>query len=245
MRHTLTVPAVIIATVMAGGVAASQQSATSARLVEQFKTTAVFYQQFEIAKELAKGGDAQALAALEPLLRDEDRHVRANAAFVFAGRGDARGLETLAAIVGDRSDRPLGQGITGVSFNEAAPRWWVPSQIRADRYYAVHVLGELRDRGGVDILIPLLGDPEVNYHAAWALGQIRDGRAIGPLIRTLENRDALVRVSAILALEALHATEAVPQLRGLLNDHAIPSAGPRVTVADTAKAAIARLQREP
>lgn len=245
MKHTLIAPAVFIATVMAGNAATLPQSATSAHLLEQFKTTAVFWQQFEIAKELAKVGDAQALVALEPLLRDDDRHVRANAAFVFAGRGDARGLETLTAIVADRSDRPLGQGMPGGIFNTAAPRWWVPSQIRADRYYAVHVLGELGDRRGVDILIPLLGDPDVNYHAAWALGQIRDRRAIGPLIRTLEDRDALVRVSAIHALEALDAKEALPQLRGLLNDQTIPSAGPRVTVADTAKAAIAKLQKEP
>ncbi len=245
MRHTLTAPAVFIATVMVGSVAAAQQSATTALLLEQFKTTAVCWQQFEIAKALAKVADVQALAALEPLLRDDDRHVRANAAFVFAGRGDGRGLETLTAILADGSDRPLGQGMPGGSFNTAAPRWWVPSQIRADRYYAVHVLGELGDHRGVDILIPLLRDPDVNYHAAWALGQIRDRRAIGPLIRTLKDRDALVRVSAIQALEALDAKEVLPQLRGLLNDQAIPSAGPRVTVADTAKAAIAKLQKKP
>ena len=200
MKHTLIAPAVFIATAMAGNAASLQQSATSAQLLEQFKTTAVFWQQFEVAKELAKVGDAQALAALEPLLRDDDRHVRANAAFVFAGRGDARGLEALTAILADRSDRPLGQGMPGGLFNTATPRWWVPSQIRADRYYAVHVLGELGDRRGVDILIPLLGDPEVNYHAAWALGQIRDRRAIGPLMRTLDDRDSLVRVSALDAL---------------------------------------------
>ena len=144
MRHRLIAPAAIIATVLVGSVAAAQQGATTARLLEQFKNTTVFWQQFEIAKELAKVGDAQALAALEPLLRDDDRHVRANAAFVFAGRGDVRGLETLRAILADRSDRPLGQGIPG-AINTAAPRLWMPSQIRADRYYAVHVLGVLRD----------------------------------------------------------------------------------------------------
>ena len=53
-----------------------------------------------------------------------------------------------------------------------------------------------------------------------------------------------MRVSAIQALEALDAKEAIPQLRGLLNDQALPSAGPRVTVGDTAKAAIAKLQKE-
>jgi HEAT repeat protein len=235
----------IAATVLLTGVAAAHQGAETARLVEQFKRTSVFWQQFEVAKQLAKVGDAQVLAGLEPLLAGADRHVRANAAFVFASLRDPRGLETISEILADRSDRPLGQGIPGGSFNTAAPRWWLPSQIRADRYYAVHVLGELRDTRAVDILIPLLGDPEVNYKVAWALGQIRDRRAIEPLIRTLEDRDALVRVLAIQALEALDAKEALPQLRGLLNDQALPSAGPRVPVADTAKAAIAKLQKEP
>lgn len=244
-RNRLTALAIIAATVQLTGVAAAYQGAATARLVEQFKNTSVFWQQFEVARQLAKVGDAQVLPTMEPLLAHDDRHVRANAAFVFASLRDPRGLETIRAILADRSDRPLGQGIPGGSFNTAAPRWWLPSQIRADRYYAVHVLGELRDTVGVDVLVPLLGDPDVNYHVAWALGQIGDRRAIGPLIGTLVDRDALVRVSGIQALEALDAKEALPQIRGLLNDQAIPSAGPRVPVAETARAAIAQLRKEP
>jgi HEAT repeat protein len=222
------------------------QSATIVQqLLEQFAGTSVFSEQFEIAKELATHRDAQALIALEPLLRDDDRHLRANAAFVFARLGDPRGLATLSGIVADRSERPLGQGIPGGSFNFDPPRWWMSEQIRADRYYAVHVLGELRDSHGTDILVPLLGDSEVNYHAAWALGQIGDARAIRPLIKALDDRDAHMRVSAIQALEVLDAKEALPKLRELLNDRALPSAGPRVPVADTAKAAMRRLMREP
>jgi hypothetical protein len=43
----------------------------------------------------------------------------------------------------------------------------------------------------------------------------------------------------------LDAKEAIPQLQGLLNDPVIPRAGPRMSVADSAKAAIAELQKEP
>ncbi len=64
-------------------------------------------------------------------------------------------------------------------------------QIREDRYYAVHMLGELRDRRSVDVLVPLLGDPDVNYKVAWALGQIGDARAIAPFIAALDDPDAL------------------------------------------------------
>jgi HEAT repeat protein len=52
-----------------------------------------------------------------------------------------------------------------------------------------------------------------------------------------------VRVVAIRALGALNAKEALPQLRGLLNDPAIAYDGDRVSVGDAAKAAIAKIQK--
>jgi HEAT repeat protein len=226
------------------GVAAQgSQGPTLTELLAQFKSTTVFWQQFEVAKQIASIGDPRALRDLEPWLGREDRHLRGNAAFVFASMGDPRGFETISAMLTDRSHRLLGQGIPGGSFNTAAPDWWLDSQIKADRYYAIHLFGELKNSRAVDILIPLLDDEAINYHVAWALGEIGDQRATKPLIAALKSRDALVRVSAIHALERLEATEAIPQLRALLTDQAMPSAGPRVSVADTAKAAIATLQK--
>ena len=225
-------------------VAGSQQDVRVARLVEQFKNEAVFWRQYEVARKLATVADHGVLQALAPLLADEDRHVRANAAFVFARLGDRRGFETLTAILADHSDRPPGQGVAVTSFN-TVPRWPVARQIEADRYYAVHILGELKERRAVEVLLPLLADSDVNYKVMWALGEIGDRRAVSPLIQALQDVDPLVRVSAILALETLHATEAIPQLRRLLDDQAVPRAGPQVPVADTAKAAIAKLQKGP
>jgi HEAT repeat protein len=239
---TLAVPMLVVTTmVLACAPPARQSDTTVQQLLERFNSASVFWRQLEVAKELAAHGDARALVALEPLLRNDDRHVRANAAFVFARLGDPRGLATIRGILADRSDRPLGQGIPRGVANLAEPGWWMRDQVRADRYYAVHMLGELRDRSSLDVLVPLLGDPDVNYHAAWALGRIGDARAIGPLIGALEDEVPLMRVSAIQALEALDAKEAIPRLQELLNDRALPSAGPRVPVADTARAAIRSL----
>jgi HEAT repeat protein len=233
----------VFAISLLGAVAEGQQTPTAAELLGQFQRTTEFSRQFELAEEIARTADARVMKELEPSLTHEDRHLRGNAAFVFASLGDPRGLETISAMLADRSYRPLGQGIPGGSFNLDAPAWWLTSQIHADRYYAVHLLGELADRRAVDVLVPLLHDEDINYHVAWALGQIGDRRAIGPLISALGDREALMRVSAIQALEKLNATEALAQLRALLNDRA--TAGPRVSVADTARAAIATLQKAP
>lgn len=65
-----------------------QQSVPVAELVQQFKTSRVFWQQFEVAEKLAKSHDRAVLEQLETYLKDEDRHVRGNAAFVFAALGD-------------------------------------------------------------------------------------------------------------------------------------------------------------
>jgi HEAT repeat protein len=211
-------------------------------LVTQFQSTTVFWKQFEIAKQLARTRDRRVLSELEPWLGREDRHVRGNAAFVFASLGDPRGFETLQRMLIDRSDRPLGQGMPTAPGNANTPKWWVRGQIQSDRYYAVHLFGELKDPRAVSWLLPLLDDPGINYKIAWALGEIGDRRAIRPLMAALRDRNAHMRVSAIHALVRLQATEALPRLLTLQDDRAVPNAGDRLTVGETAKGAIAKLR---
>lgn len=221
-----------------------QRTPTLSELMEQFRSSTGFSRQLEGARQIATLGNTRAISELEPWLVREDRHARGNAAFVLASLGDSRGFATIRTILTDRSDRPMGQGIPTAPGN-ATPKWWIPGQIRADRYYAVHLFGLLRNSRAVDTLLPFLGDKEINYHVAWALGEIGDRRAIRPLVAALKDPDAHMRVSAIQALEKLSAAEALPQLQTLLNDQALPSAGPRVPVAETAKTAIARIQTAP
>jgi HEAT repeat protein len=68
------------------------------------------------------------------------------AAFMFAALGDSRGFDVITAILNDRSDRPAGQGIP-------KGRWSLQGQIDADRYYAVHLLGELKNPSAVPVLV--------------------------------------------------------------------------------------------
>jgi hypothetical protein len=205
------------------------------RLVEQFKAEKMFFRQFEIAEAIVARHDPSVLPSLVAWLSHEDRHVRGNVAFIFAGLGDPRGFKVITAILTDQSERPEGQGRVSGQYD-------VRRQIAADRYYAAHLLGDLRDPRAIPILVPLLKDKKVNSIAPWALGQIGDPRAIGPLINTLGDASPSLRVGAIYALETLHAREAVPRLTSLLNDHARTNFGVQISVADAAKAAIAKLQ---
>jgi hypothetical protein len=157
-----------------------QQRASVSDLLQRFENTRVFWQQIEVAKEIVAAKDTSVLSKLELWLTDEDRHLRGNAAFIYDGLGDRRGFDVIAAILGDHSGRPEGQGIPG-------GRWSLQAQIRADRYYAAHLLGDLKDPRAVAILVPLLKDTDVNYIVPWSLGQIADASAIQPLIQTLSD----------------------------------------------------------
>jgi HEAT repeat protein len=55
---------------------------------------------------------------------------------------------------------------------------------------AVDALGELRDKGAVDMLIALLDDDEIRYSSAKALGKIGDKRAIDPLHAAIQYNES-------------------------------------------------------
>jgi len=183
----------------------AQQSRPPSELIEQFKSTPIFWQQFEVAKEIVALHDKSVLPMLESYLGNSDRHLRGNAAFIFASLGDDRGFQVITAILKDRSgDRPPGQGFGGVfegvftsRDKNTSPGWSLRQQIVTDRYYAAHLLGDLKDPRAVPILAPLLKDPDVNYIVPWCLGEIGDRSAIGPLIETLRDEKPDMRVLAI------------------------------------------------
>ncbi len=59
--------------------------------------------------------------------------------------------------------------------------WSVDAQIAADRYYAAHLFGDLKDVRAVAILIPLLKDRvRVNVIVPWSLGEIGDRAWLSP-----------------------------------------------------------------
>ncbi len=233
-----------------------QPQPSLAELVRQFEHPEFFWAQIEVAKKIAAFHDATILPKLEPWLRHNDRHLRANAGYLFAALGDRRGFDVIVAILNDRSDRCPGQGGIAptrgfVSGNEDSAcgeiplSWSLQRQIAEDRYYAAHVLGDLKDPRAVPILVPLLHEPGVRDIVPWSLGQIGDKSAISPLIDMLTDADPDMRVLSIYALQDLHATEALPRLRALLADNERSRFDGKVSVAEAAAAAIAKLENAP
>ena len=214
-----------------------QQRPSVAELLQQFETTTVFWRQFDVAKAIVAANNTNVLPELQSWLAHEERHLRGNAAFVFDGLGASRVFDVIAAILRDYSERWEGQGIPG-------GRWSIQGQIRADRYYAAHLLGDLKDPRAIPILVPLLKDPGVNFIVPWSLSQIGDKSAIQPLIGTLSDRDPSMRVLAIYALADLGASEALPKLRELLTDYDRCNFGKLESVAQAAQSAIAKLSSE-
>jgi HEAT repeat protein len=215
-----------------------QQSPSVSELLRQFQGETVFWRQFEVAKAIVAANDTNVLPQLEPWLTHDDRELRGNAAFIFARLGDPRGFDVIVAILGDRSEDRKVQKISSVGLPD------VQGQIIQDRYYAAHLLGDLKDPRAIPILVPLLTEPVVKDIVPWSLAQIGNRSAIPPLIRTLSDTDPNMRVLAIYALVDLKATEALPRLRQLLDDNARSNFGKLESVAQAAQTAIGKLQPE-
>ncbi len=192
----------------------AQQGRSPAQLLRQFEGESSFWRQFQVAQAIVAGNDASILPNLEPWLTHQDRHLRGNAAFIFGRFGDSRGFDTIVAILGDRSGKRAVWKISSAGTPDTG------GQITEDRYYAAHLLGDLKDPRAIPILIPLLKDPEVRDIVPWSLGQIGNRSAIEPLIGATSDPDPNMRVIAIDALVELKATEALPRLRQLVDDNA-------------------------
>jgi HEAT repeat protein len=211
----------------------SQGGQPVSELLKGFERASMFFYQFDWAKALVAAHDVSVLPKLEPWLTHKDRLARANAAFVFAGLGDPRGFETIVAILNDRS-------YSGIEGGYAAGE-----VLRQGRYFAAHLLGDLKDPRAVPILIKFLNDPDVNYIVPWSLGQIGDRSAIPSLIGALSDRNPSMRVLAIYALEQLNATQALPRLEDLLNDSEKSTFDRGVPVSEAARDAIMKLESLP
>ena len=132
-----------------------QQPSSLDQLVQQFERETVFWRQFEVAQAIVAANDRSVLPRLEPWLTHKDRSLRGNAAYIFGRLGEPRGFDVIVAILGDRSVEREVHEISSVGLPG------IRGQIRQDRYYAGHLLGELKDPRAIPILLPFRADPDV------------------------------------------------------------------------------------
>jgi PBS lyase HEAT-like repeat-containing protein len=134
-------------------------------LIDRFKREQFFWRQFEIGERLVASGDRRIIGELDAWLTHPDLRIRGNVAFVLGRLGDARGYTTLLEIVGTPSSQEVGPAA-------ASARWTTLRQISGERYYAAHLLGELKDPRAVPLLIALLNDDDVSAAAQRAINRI-------------------------------------------------------------------------
>jgi HEAT repeat protein len=146
------------------------------------------------------------------MIKSPDRSVRCNAGLVLARLGDDRGLAAVVAELNDAAPRPA----PGRTRSDGRPD--VSGQVRQDRYYAAHVLGEMRDKRAVPALVATFGNPDLAYKAAYALSQIGDAAAVAPLRRLMGESGGDTRLAAAHALAKLGAPDGLPVVAGFLGD---------------------------
>jgi HEAT repeat protein len=88
------------------------------------------------------------------------------------------------------------------------------------RWNAANALGDIKDARAVEPLIEALQVKDLQFHAARSLGEIKDPRAVEPLIAALKNNDSEFREQAAQSLGLLKDPRAVEPLIAILKDPA-------------------------
>lgn len=156
----------------------------------------------------AEGLDNSGSEVIDPLidaLKDESPMVRSQAAKAL---GRDRGPDM------ERDTRPIEPLVSALK--DESPI------VRQNAAKALYVYGFKNDSIETEMLIQNLNDSEqsVRYAASEALGQLKDVRAVEPLVKALENRenDYSVRWSAISSLGFLHDRRAIEPLIQVMED---------------------------
>jgi hypothetical protein len=93
------------------------------------------------------------------------------------------------------------------------------SSDRAGRYAASEELVKIGQRAVVPLTVALKDpDPDIRWHAAWALWSIKDPRAVEPLIGSLEDSNSVTRGISAKALGQLEDPRAIKPLIVTLKD---------------------------
>ncbi len=137
-------------------------------------------------------GDPRVLSEVIPLMEHGEGAMREAATFTLGRSGDRRGVPALLKALDDRRNSvqtlacfALGQIDDPRIAAALIETLGDPAKDDATRAACAYSLGARRRTAGISTLLAALSDNrgEAQRLAAWALGQIGDSRALGPLIR--------------------------------------------------------------
>lgn len=180
------------------------------------------------AQVLRDRGDKRAVDALIAALKDKDQGVRQWVAEALGVFKDPRSIPALISVLADDDHHSGAQRVTSAlaSFGSVAIEPLLVAlkdddpKVRLGAVSAIRIIiYREKDQRVFEPLLVALNDTneDVRVEAAWALGDIKDARAIDPLIAMTKRSDRS-QSSAVDALGMIGNAKAVPILCDLLND---------------------------
>jgi len=137
-------------------------------------------------------GDPRVIDDVLPLMDHPESAMREAATFTLGRSGDRRAVPALLGALADRREREqvlACLGLAQIDDSRVGPALIAAvkdaSKIDAVRAACAYAIGARKLASGLPALLAALDDNrgETQRLAAWALGQIGDGKALGPLIR--------------------------------------------------------------
>jgi len=177
------------------------------------------------AVDLGLIGARQTLPALLRAIEDGDTRVRQAAAWAVGQVADREALVVLIRLLGDpstvvarRAQEVLAE--RGREIEDALLSYAGEPASREGRLRAIELLGWLRVSAGVELLLRLMNEPdlEIRVKAVKAAAAIGDPRFLEPFHHGLEDSQWEVRCQAARGLSVLGSPLSVPRLSRALRD---------------------------
>ncbi|MGN6109810.1 MAG: HEAT repeat domain-containing protein, partial [Kofleriaceae bacterium] len=176
-------------------------------------------------------GDAKVLADVLPLMENTEIAMREAATFTAGRSGDRRAVPALLKALGELR-RPSVQTLACFGLAQMDDPRVAPALIAAigdarkddpTRAACAYALGVRRSAAGVPALLATLTDNrgEAQRLAAWALGQIGETRALGPLIRAYFARAGRSADELVWAIGRVSGGGLAPATAGGFGDYPV------------------------